>query len=270
MCRQTSFQTFRLCGNEKQFPALASRNGSKFSVWPVSSSHPGIWCLGHWTARSPWRRPPATLSQRRLLAVSALWTAKPSSSWWFGILWRGLYPTTPKHSPRTQAFHPSRAWPWKTPPQVLLTPRGAPYASASMPNIWRTGSSTSPCLIFCLLAVSGWCLIQLGRWAGFRTSWVWKGSFQTNTSTLTRPKVSLAWRNLRGAADLVALESLKADPTPRFPLRSYRGLETSTDPSTTAFTRWADRTLAGTNTEEDPVIAQKKKTVSYILERFTV
>ena len=213
----------------------------------MSSFHLGTWCLGRWMARSPWRRHPATSSQRRLQAASALWTAKPSSLWWWGIPWRGLSQTTPRHCPRTQAFHPSRAWLWKMSQQVWLTPHGALCASASMPNIWRTGSSTSPCLIFCLLVASGWCLIQLGRWAVFRTSWVWKESFQTNTSTSTRPKVFPAWRSQRGAADLAALESLRADPIHRSPPRSCRGSETSTGPLTTDSTRWVDKTLAGTN-----------------------
>lgn len=212
--------------------------------------HLGTWCLGRWMARSPWRRPPATSSQRRLPAVSALWTAKLSSLWWSGILWRGLYLTTPKRCPRTQAFHPSRAWLWKTPPQAWLTPHGAPCASASTPNIWRTGFSTSPCLIFCLSVASGWCLIRLGRWAGFRTFWVWKGSFQTNTSTSIRPKVSPAWRSQRGAADLAALESPRADPIPTSPQRFCRDSETSTGHLTTISTRWVDKTLAGTNRED--------------------
>lgn len=207
----------------------------------------GTWCLGPWMARSPWRRLQAILSQRRLPVVCALWTAKPSSLWWCGILWRGLCRTTLRHCPRTQTFRPFRAWLWKTPPRAWLTPHGALCASAFTPNIWRIGFTISPCPIFYLLVARGWCLIQLGRWDGFKTFWVWKGSFQTNTSTLIRPKVSPAWRSQKGAADPAALESQRADLTHKSPQRYCRDSENSTGHLTTNSTRWADKTLAGTN-----------------------
>lgn len=221
-----------------------------FTYQCLTLCHLGTWCLGHWMARSRWRRPPATSSRRRRPAVSALWTAKRNSLWWSGILWRGLYLTTPKRCPRTQAFHPFKAWLWKIAPQAWLTPHGAPCASAYMPNIWRTGFSTSPCLIFYLLVASGLFLIQLGKWDGFRTSWVLKESFQTNTSTSIKPKVSLAWRNQRGAADLVALESPRVDPIPKSPQKFCRDSETFTGHLTAISTRWVGKTLAGTNRED--------------------